>query len=308
MQLRDIPKLALDEFRITYALIYKNAAASMGLHLAYLLPRLALDAGVTFSPVSLTLEVLGTAFFYAYVFEVANQTMSAEEDKVNRPDRPIPAGLITVEALRLRWIISWTLCPALLSMRSPRAAVFLMCWQGWCFQYYVWPKPDSFWMKNLFTGVGILLELRIVDSVLRLHSSRARLAFVYELAIELWASATIHVQDFPDCGGDRIANRKTLPILFDKGQMAGRLRELTAYLLVAWSAAFLLLLSRHPHSTYEVRLLLGFLQLIGSILTASRLLYLRSKTSDVTTYLVFYQGTGLLLMLYLSSSGLPDRQ
>ena len=39
-------------------------------------------------------------------FNLANQGLSPEEDKLNKPFRPIPSGRISVEkVLRLRWIL-----------------------------------------------------------------------------------------------------------------------------------------------------------------------------------------------------------
>ena len=38
-------------------------------------------------------------------FNLSNQYTGAEEDKINKPDRPIPSGLVTVEGARFRWYI-----------------------------------------------------------------------------------------------------------------------------------------------------------------------------------------------------------
>lgn len=47
---------------------------------------------------------------------------------------------------------------------------------------------------------------------------------------------TIHAQDFPDCEGDKLAGRHTLPILFPNGA-----RVYITAILVAWSIALSLL-------------------------------------------------------------------
>jgi 4-hydroxybenzoate polyprenyltransferase len=39
-------------------------------------------------------------FLYQYTFELANQAYGVEEDRINKPNRPVPAGLIKVEQLR----------------------------------------------------------------------------------------------------------------------------------------------------------------------------------------------------------------
>src|SRR5262245_1738458 len=104
------------EARITWRMIRHNAS------FAFVPPWFLLAGGLcasfaragALSP----LPCLGVAskllvffFFYAYVFDIANQVLAAEEDALNKPSRPIPSGLMTIRGGILRWIVSWALFP-----------------------------------------------------------------------------------------------------------------------------------------------------------------------------------------------------
>ncbi|RDB18515.1 hypothetical protein Hypma_000227 [Hypsizygus marmoreus] len=43
---------------------------------------------------------------YVYFFNISNQITGLEEDRVNKPDRPIPSGMVTMEGAKLRWILA----------------------------------------------------------------------------------------------------------------------------------------------------------------------------------------------------------
>ncbi|MET9644805.1 UbiA family prenyltransferase [Streptomyces syringium] len=50
-------------------------------------------------------QILLLSLLYAYTFDTSNQARGAEEDRLNKPYRPIPAGLITsAGAMRRFWI------------------------------------------------------------------------------------------------------------------------------------------------------------------------------------------------------------
>ena len=44
-------------------------------------------------------------FLYQYSFNLSNQIAGIEEDKINKPDRPIPSGLITLQGAKHRWYV-----------------------------------------------------------------------------------------------------------------------------------------------------------------------------------------------------------
>ena len=48
-------------------------------------------------------------FLYLYCFNLYNQIAGAEEDKIDKPDRPIPSGLLILQGARYRWYLVTTL-------------------------------------------------------------------------------------------------------------------------------------------------------------------------------------------------------
>lgn len=89
----------------------------------------------------------------AYQFEIANQTTSPTEDKFNKPYRPIPAGLLTMEQARRRWYLSWVLTPAIFFFYvGTEAAVWACLTQACITFFYVWPAFNNVVCRNAFTG------------------------------------------------------------------------------------------------------------------------------------------------------------
>lgn len=54
------------------------------------------------------LLIWGTIYFWLYctVFCISNQLDSGEEDQQNKPDRPIPSGLVSPKGALIRWVLS----------------------------------------------------------------------------------------------------------------------------------------------------------------------------------------------------------
>lgn len=44
-------------------------------------------------------------WLYIYSFNIANQLEGRLEDRINNPDRPLSAGLVSVQGARIRWIV-----------------------------------------------------------------------------------------------------------------------------------------------------------------------------------------------------------
>lgn len=253
------------------------------------------------SPVQLFAEILFAALANEYVFDICNQTLSPKEDAVNRPERPIPAGLLSVRAAYWRWVLWWTLSPlALAAMNAPRAGLHIFNFEAWTFFCYVWPKPGHWFWKNLYTPTALFFSLRTVNALVASHAPQAEMAIELDAAFALWLFLTIHVQDFHDIEGDCAAGRRTLPIILSPAGLF-RLRQVTAVVMIAAAALFAipgLQLCRHSHSLWIG--VLAVLQLFGGIATG--LYFLRARTSQQgeNTYKLLHIPTALSLIAYLS--------
>jgi len=222
------------EFVITFALCRNNFLTNLSAFLGGLIPRL-INAPVAFNTaVVVFLRVSMIAFIWAYAVDIVNTTTSVEEDRINKPHRPIPAGLITLRQSQARWALSWCFAPwAVAVLGGKSAALWMIVWQIWLTIFYAWPTYRHWSSKNLMTTGALLILHRLLNSALQ-DIPKWKLGPYPEIWISLWSLGTIHLQDFRDIEGDRTTHVSTLPIILsDQGQK--RLRAATASFLIAAS-------------------------------------------------------------------------
>lgn len=288
---------AMRELEITRRLLSSNLFASMGFQTCVLVSRFML-ASTVHEPMLLLLRFILIAITSAYGFEMCQQMVSAKEDRQNRPTRPIPAGMLSVQAAVRRCALSWILSPLLLTAAcSIQASKWLLCSFAWAYFCYVWPRPRHWFFKNLFTAVYQITFVRLVDSLVILHmpspGSKAMLDVIYAI----WILSTIHIQDFHDVEGDRKIGRKTLPVGLE-GLTLVLVRRGTAQFLVLF--AILATIFGYLNSESWTILLFAVLQLAGAIATSFRLLNTEYLEESERTYKLFYVPVGLVLVMYLS--------
>jgi 4-hydroxybenzoate polyprenyltransferase len=173
----------------------------------------ALRSGDSNLSSSRTMSTLACSFcyflLYIYSFDIANQINGIAEDRVNKPDRPLPSGRVSLQGAYIRWYIT-TVAYLLLS-----AAWRVLPWGAlWVVitGYTSFCGGDKHWFtKNLvFMTVG---------SLCLLHASWALVA---PLATREWRWASTlsgvfgvvaNIQDMRDVEGDRVSGRRTLPIV-----------------------------------------------------------------------------------------------
>lgn len=287
----------IHELDITRRLLSSNLFASMGFQACILASRLIL-ASTVHNPILLLLRFLLIAITSAYGFEMCQQMMSVEEDRQNKPTRPIPAGILSVQGAVRRCALSWALSPlALMTACSARASGWLVCSFAWAYFCYIWPRPQHWSFKNLFTAVYQITFVRLVDSLVVLHTPCSGSNVILDVIYAIWILSTIHIQDFHDVEGDRKIGRRTLPVVLE-GSTLMLVRRRTAQFLV-W---FAILAATFGYQNSESRIVLLFaaLQLAGAIATSLRLLRTESLGESVRTYKLFYVPAGLVLVMYLS--------
>ncbi|KAM5546019.1 hypothetical protein V8D89_000145 [Ganoderma adspersum] len=174
--------------------------------------------------------------------DVANQSLHPDEDKINKPWRPIPDGRIQqTHARALRWF----LLPACLALsvlfRVPAAGAILTI-ANLCYHEL---GLDSHWFtKNLCNAVGYscfnagassVMGARLLVLPLNMEFMSAHLVNV------LIILTTIHAQDFQDIEGDRASGRVSLPIAYPSVSRASM-----AILLPGWSMVIALISGLRP--------------------------------------------------------------
>jgi 4-hydroxybenzoate polyprenyltransferase len=83
------------EWDVTVHLLWPNAIAFLFIFIGGLLVRVISTPFTIAETAPLAIKTIVVGVFCGFVFDIANQTMSPQEDNVNKPYRPIPAGLIS---------------------------------------------------------------------------------------------------------------------------------------------------------------------------------------------------------------------
>ncbi|KAF7318741.1 UbiA prenyltransferase [Mycena chlorophos] len=147
--------------------------------------------------------------FFIYSFNLANQLNGLAEDRINKPDRPLASGLVSVKGAYIRWYLTtFALLTTGYAWGIPKWA---LTWVGITI-YTSWCGGDKHWAtKNLFfmsTGAVAILapgwELGIGTIPPLVWRSMIQLGTIL--------SVVAHLQDMRDVAGDTAAGRKTLPI------------------------------------------------------------------------------------------------
>lgn len=146
--------------------------------------------------------------FYILTFCVSNQVSSIEEDRINKPDRPLPSGLITEKETRRRLLV-YNILFLLVSIPL-NLVLFAAAWMVITLMLCNWGCSNHWATKNLLCitlGTITLLaaEWSIVNEI-------DKNVWMYILVISVWAGVGLPLQDMRDQDGDKIMGRKTLPL------------------------------------------------------------------------------------------------
>lgn len=291
-----------NEIRVTFLLLRSNASLSIFQFYVLLFARkIAFPSDIRVIS-RLLFDLSIAAMAYGYTFDIINQTASVEEDTINKPYRPIPAGLLTLTQAKVRLCFSIYLCPIIVgALSGPWAALWIICWVVLVTVCYVWPKPNSFFSHNAFCAVGYIILLRLMNEIVTSHFPNVDTRFDFDLASAALTMITAHVQDFHDMDGDWKSGRRTLPLLLSERWVV-ILRQVTAAILIISSGVFLTwgfnicpgggLLDVH---------FLGLLMVAASLITAVRVTLGSPETKvwDENTYKFCYVPINLFLVAYL---------
>ena len=244
-------------------------------------------------------RTLGSQLLCNYVFDIANQIACPEEDRINKPRRPIPAGLMTVDQAKIRLWLTWTITPIVLYFAAGAwATVHQIHWQALIFVCYIWPGCSGWFMRNYFTAASYGISARILNEVLKTPSASSwNVSFQTDLVISMWLMLTIHMQEFHDADGDRQVNRKTLPIVLP-AQGVLMLRWITSILTVTFSAA-LICVGFQAKDQHLLIAPITTLQGLASCCLGYRIVASNSPRYDRRTYHVYYHAAVLLILLSL---------
>ncbi|KAF9018356.1 hypothetical protein BDZ89DRAFT_1094109 [Hymenopellis radicata] len=228
------------------------------------------------APLSDISRIPGVVFWtwmHLLQFDVSNQIVGIEEDRYNKPDRPLPAKLITQNnAIFLRWllvpacvVLSYWYSPAVLGASVAISLLTVI--------YDEFGAHSHHWItRNLVNAAGVAsFEW---GATLVAGADCALLTDVSLCAIYISSgvvATTIHTQDFKDVEGDKVNNRRTFPI---RHPVASRCSVLIA--VMGWAALLV------PMWCLGLCFGLPFAGL--SLLVSLRFLVLRTRADDEVSY------------------------
>lgn len=230
----------------------------------------------------------GTLYFwlYIYVFCLSNQLAGISEDRLNKPHRPIVAGLVSVKGTQRRWLV--------VALIYLGVGVMLGVWK-WMALWQVITLLHNFgrwaklWLtKNLSMGLGIIAQLGAAWELVRPITP---IAWQWMIVIAAAIFVLVPVQDLRDMVGDQAAGRRTLPLVFGE--------RTTRYGLALGFALLPLIVHRWlmlPLGLNLAVLLCNLGLTLVSLTISARLLFFRSPRSDHWTYLLFTYWYCLVLL------------
>jgi 4-hydroxybenzoate polyprenyltransferase len=146
---------------------------------------------------------------YCYVFDASNQATSTEEDRLNKPWRPIPAGLTTPRGLLRRFWLAMAVYT--LVGWATGTLVWVLAWQAVVIGECLISRPrDYLWVKPIGMLSGTVLQLAAAwQLVTPIDATGWRWIIVLAIAFNL----PLRFEDIRDVEGDKKLGRITLPML-----------------------------------------------------------------------------------------------
>ncbi len=222
-------------------------------------------------------------------FCLSSQLVGIEEDRLNKPDRPLVVGQVTPAGAKWRWIIGMI---ALTSFGAMTGTLFwALTWQIGCLLYDYAGGAKHWYGKTLLGGIGVTSEIGAAWQLV--EPTMPAMVWRWIAVIGLYLITLMAVQDLRDMAGDRAVGRRTMPLVF--GESVSRQVIAAGYFGFPIVVHYCLIVPVGLSLTAIVWdiLLAGFSVTIGL-----RTLLCHGPRADHRTYV----GFTLLLCAYLASS------
>jgi len=146
---------------------------------------------------------------YLYIFDASNQARGAREDALNKPYRPIPAGLITSKGMTRRL---WCALPLYTLLGWATGTLpWVLLWQAVVLAHNLLSSPRYYVVfKPIAMTLGIVAQLAAAwSSVAPLD----RVGWSWVLVLAFAYNVPLPFEDVRDMAGDRQIGRRTLPLM-----------------------------------------------------------------------------------------------
>lgn len=233
------------------------------------------------APVGDVVQWLGQELIYfwlfIYTFCLSNQIAGVEEDRINKPHRPLVVGAVSYRGAWVRWFVAM----GLFSLAGGQFGVlrWALLWQtvATLHNFGGWSR---WWAsKNLVMSVGVVAQLTAAwEQVTPLTPAAWRWVALMALIV----FPLIALQDLRDLAGDRDVGRWTLPLAF--GAARTRLALCVGFCLAPLAIHYeLALTAGSAGAAIFCDALLGG----GCLAIAWRIARARAPRADHRTYLLF---------------------
>lgn len=172
----------------------------------------SLEAGSSYETLLInTSKCTLLSFLLLYTFTISNQINGIEEDRINKPDRPIVSGRVSLQSAYARYGIFTLGCLLLaFSMGVEVGAITFMMLGA----LHNFTDISSFGPAKDFATTGILTSGLYTAWVLGGGDERRGINWIACLSITLLF--TISIQDLRDVIGDAASGRYTTPCMLGK--------------------------------------------------------------------------------------------
>ncbi|KAF8992250.1 UbiA prenyltransferase family-domain-containing protein [Cyathus striatus] len=148
---------------------------------------------------------------FIYFFNLSNQITGVVEDGINKKDRPIPSGKVTLAGAKTRWMIVLASYLAI-SIYEPNVFLETIVWIFTTVFLSLTPGGHHWIGKNnIAITLGTWALLNASWKLFAPHNPESQL-WVYGVAA--WNGPMMNIQDLRDIEGDIACGRKTMSILF----------------------------------------------------------------------------------------------
>jgi 4-hydroxybenzoate polyprenyltransferase len=216
-------------------------------------------------------------FLYIFVFCVSNQLHGVEEDRLNKPKRPLPSGMVTPQGAVIRWYIG----------------MILFTLVGWLFGVVEWallwqlsllinnftPARRMWLYKHINITVG---TFAMMAAAWQIVTPLTPIAWQWVIATSLLVFPLITVQDLRDIEGDAAVQRRTLPIVM--GEWPTRLFIAVWFLFAPWITH----ITMFAPLGLNIQALVCELGLtVTCVVVAVRTVFMRTREADHRSYMLF---------------------
>ena len=206
-------------------------------------------------------------------FTIGNQlqTKAIEEDRLNKPWRPLPSGLLTCNQAAVFMTAAYPVAFVISILAGGTLQCLTLVVLGVCYNG-LGGADHHFLVRNLLIAVGYLgFASGALEVAIGYYIPWSSRLVAWFCVIGLVVFSTVHVLDMYDQAGDRQRDRRTLPLM--RGDAFARW---TITVLVPWWSGFV-------WWYYKLDFRGGSILVVPSLFVAGRTLTLRSSAADRLT-------------------------